>query len=201
MDRNMRWKYILLGVGVFLVVIVLVYLQVAAHFHVPVASLLPSGPRPLSIPAASPTPTEEPAPPPVQRVTLTNGTVLYIITGEFVTAPAYNTQQVLQGDFVIGNDPTHIITVVMTGKTDKITVGRFKGSFNGKIVVGLEDTESLRQSITAHMLVQLRISSPAPAKSANDILDQKVMDSIIAGIWSIPKGFILHTSTVDFVLQ
>jgi hypothetical protein len=201
---NTRWKYILLGVGVFLFEIVLISLSVASYFHIPLASLLPSGPWTKSIPISSPTPRTPKEkyipPPPVRRITIPDGRVMYLITGKFVTNPTYNTQQVLQGDFVIDGDPTsHTIPVVMTSKTGHISVLRTLGSSVGKITAESEDTESFRQSITAPEPAQLRLYTIASGKSANDMIEEKVLDGIIAGNWSIPNDFVIDPPMIVVV--
>ena len=201
MNTDSRWQYILLGVGAFVVVIVIVYLRVATYFNIPLVSLLPLNPLTKSL---SPPPTlrilkEKPSS--VKRLTMKNGAALYIITGKFVTSPTYNAQNILQGDFVIDGDPAgHRIPVVMTSKTDKMTVVRSQGSFDGgKNVVGSEDAESLRQSITAGAPVQLRIYPVAPGELTIDTAVQNVLDGIIAGNWSIPDDFVLHPPMVGLL--
>jgi hypothetical protein len=201
MNTDSRWKYIFLGVGAFLVVIVIVYFRVASYFHVSVASLLPSGPRPILIHTASTLPKEEPAPAPVQRFTTANGEAVYVITGRFVTAPAYNAQHLLQGDFVIDKDPLkHKIPVVMISKTDKISVGTSTDSFTGKTTVASETGEQVKSGIVVNSWVQLRVYPLGATKSADYIVEQKVMDNILAGNWSIPDGFVLHPSSLGFIV-
>jgi len=117
---------------------------------------------------------------------------MYLITGKFVTTLVYNEQQLLQGDFVIDGDPSsHSIPVVMTRKTGNINVIRTQEKLDGTNAVKPEDTESFRQSIIVNAQIQLRIYSLASEKSANDKIEEKVLDGMIAGNWSIPDDFII----------
>ncbi|MCX6791652.1 MAG: hypothetical protein NT149_01275 [Candidatus Gottesmanbacteria bacterium] len=156
MDTKSRWKYVLVAVYAFLVVVVGVYLVVSKYYHVPLASLLPSNPSTKSMPVVSPSPRVIPTS--VQRLTSTNGVVSYNVNGKFVTNPTYTAQNLLQSDFVIDEDPSaHRIPVVMTSKTGEINVGRAKGSLMGRIDWKLEDAESLRQSINVDAPAQIRL--------------------------------------------
>jgi len=83
MDTNYRWKYILLGAGAFLVIIVIVYLRVATKYNIPLVSLLPSNPFTKSIPALPTTPRVKPTS--VKRLDFPTGIILYTIKGKFVT--------------------------------------------------------------------------------------------------------------------
>lgn len=198
MKTDSKWKYLLLGIGAFLVVIVLVYLRVAASFNIPLVSLLPLTPLTQSLPSVPPTPGVKPTS--IQRLSASTGTVMYIVLGKFVTTPSYDAQNVLQSDFVIDGDPTsQKIRVVMTIKTGKINVGRAQGSLHGTIVWKLEDTESLRQSIHVNAPAELRLQPISTSLTAYDLSVQKTMDSIMAGYWSVPADFVLHPPMVGVV--
>jgi hypothetical protein len=200
MNKNSRWQYILVGIGA-LIVIIDVFLLVTTYYHVPLETLLPSRSKTKGL---SPPPTLailKAAPSPVEKLNVKNGMSLYVITGKFVTAPIYNAQNILQGDFVIDKDPApRKIPVVMTGKTGTISVVRSKGSFDGgKNVVTSESTEHLRLSIKVGAPVQLRIYPVPPATSVNDIPDHKILDNIMAGNWSIPDNFVLRPPMVGLL--
>ena len=155
MNRDSRWKYILLGTGALLVIIVLVYLQVAAYFNVPVVSLLPSNRSTNASPVVTPLPNQ---PNSLLRFTSNDGIIQYNVRGRFVTDPTYNQQNLLQSNFVIDGDPlNHEISFVMTAKDRKINVGRYKGSLSGTATYAFENTESLRQSIKMNAPAQLRL--------------------------------------------
>ena len=195
---NSKWQYVLLGVAAFLVVVVLVYLRVAASFNIPLVSLLPSTPFTTGSSLISPTPSAKPTS--IKRFTSSTGTVSYEVRGKFVTTPMYNAQNVLQSYFVIDQDPSnHRIPVVMTLKTGKINVGRSQGSLTGTTVWKLEDTESLRQSIKVNAPAQLRLQPITSVLTDYDLSVQKTMDSILAGYWSIPEGFVLHPPMVGVI--
>jgi hypothetical protein len=206
MDSKSRWKYILLAIYAFVVVVVGAYLLASAYFHVPLISLLPFSPATKNISPVSPAP-QGTLPPAgkftttnsaARRLTMTNGVPLYIITGKFVTTPAYNTQNLLQGDFVIDGDPgSHRISVIMGSKTDKISVVLSQGSFDSiQNVEESEDTERLRQRITAGTPAQLRMY---PATSVNDIPGHQVLDEVVVNNWSIPGDFVLRPQIVGLL--
>ncbi len=198
METNSKWKYILLSIGAFFVIIVIVYLRVAADYHIPLVSLLPSLPFMKSAPVATPTPGVKPTS--VQRFTSSTGMVSYTVRGKFVTTPIYNEQNVLQSEFVIDQDPSaQKIPVIMTIKTGKINVGRSQGNLNGTTVWKLEDTESLRQSIKVNAPVQLRLQPITPTLTPYDLSVKETMDSVMAGYWSIPDDFVLHPMMVGVV--
>ena len=191
MNQLPSWKYILLYIGIFFIILS-TFICIGAYFHIPLPFVFT---KTASIVSQTPIITK-----PIQRFTTTKNVKLYVITGKFVTNPTYNAQNVLQGDFVIDNDPTsHRIPVIMTSKTDTITVGRSQGNFDGKTVVGPENTENLRQSITINAPVQLRIYPITTKKTENDMMMQKVMDGLLAGTWSIPDDFVLLPSMVGIV--
>jgi hypothetical protein len=187
MNNVPTWKYALLAGAAMIIVMVVVYLRVAASVTSTPPALLPLTPSPtLRLVQAKLVP--------IKRLTMTNGAPLYIITGKFVTTPTYNAENILQGDFVIDGDPLNqSIPVVMTKETGEIAVVKSQGSFDGGTnTVVSEDTESFREGLTAGEPIQLRIYPVATVSAADEKAVEKVLDGIIAGNWSLPNDFTLH---------
>jgi len=205
MNNKSNILYVFLILGAISVVMFMLYLFIGTYNNVPIASLLPFASRKQSatlrdgIPSPSPKPANKNLPS-VQRIVSSTGLVVYIVQGKFVTAPTYNSIGMLQGDFVIDRDPlSHKIKVIMTSATGKMNVSKSEGSFDGKTLVGTEDGDNIRQSITVNAPVQLRVYSTGSVPSASDKLEQKVLDGIIQGDWSIPDNYILSPPSIGFI--
>jgi hypothetical protein len=202
MEHKSNGLYTLLIIGAVIATIIIVYLLVGTYYNVPLTSLIPFTTKiePTTSPQGARIEPSGKKLVPVQKFTLPSGLVLYVVTGKFVSAPAYNAQGILQGDFVINEDPVgHKIPVIMAKKTDKISYTKSTGSFDGKTVVGTEDVETLRTSIVVNAPAQLRIYPITPGKTPTDILVQKVMDGIIGGNWSILGTFTITPNTVGVI--
>lgn len=197
MDTNSKWKYILLGVGAFLVIVVIVYLRVATYFHIPLVSLLPPLPFMKSAPGASPTPRVKPTS--VEKMTFKNNQYFFEVRGKFAAKPYYQ-GDILRGEFIIDEDPYNShIPVIMTAKTGKINVGRSQGSFSGKTVWKLEDTEALRLEIKPGEPSRLRIQFFSQPLSRHETLVKATLEDIMKGNWNIPQEFIFIPIMVGVV--
>ena len=198
MKTDSKWKYLLLGIGAFLVVIVLVYLRVAASFNIPLVSLLPSVPFMNNVPAVSPTPVVKPTS--VQRLDFPNGTVLYTIKGKFVASASYHKSGLLRSDFVIDEDPygSHI-PVYMTKQDGKINVGKSSDATFGKITWTLTPTEELRKAIRPNGPALLQIQYFPDQQDPARAVFQLALDHIRQGAWSLPQNFIFIPSGVAVV--
>jgi len=193
MDTNTKWKYILLGVGAFLVAIVIIYLRVAAYFHIPVISLLPP------LPFATTTPSSTTRPTSVVKTTLDKGGFYFDIHGKFPAKPYY-LKDTLRGEFVIDEDPYGSrIPVIMTAKTGKINVGRAQGSLAGTTVWRLEDTEALRLAVKPGGPASLRIQFFTPVLSEYETMINAALENITRGNWNIPKDFVFVPVSVAVV--
>jgi hypothetical protein len=195
MKTDSKWKYLLLGIGAFLVVIVLFYLRVASSFNIPLVSLLPSIPFMKNAPAASHTPGVGPKS--VERYTSPRGIVSYIVIGKFITTPTLE-QNILRSDFVIDEDPTgHKIPVVMD-HTEYFA--EFPGSIQGVAVWKRQVAqETISQSIKVNVQAQLRILSVSSPPAPYDMSVQKTMENIMNGSWTVPADFVLHPWMVGVV--
>lgn len=197
MDTKSGWKYVLLGVGALLVVMVIVYLRVSTYFHIPLVSLLPSTPLTQSVPIVSPTPRVKPTS--VEKVTFGNGQYYFEIRGKFAAKPYYQ-DDILRGEFIINEDPYGLrIPVIMTVKTGTINVGRSKGSFSGTTVWKLEDTEALRLAIKPGEPARLRIQFFSSVLSKQEKLVKATLEGIMNGNWNIPKEFVFNPMMVGVV--
>ena len=197
MDANTRWKYILLGVGAFLVVIFIVYLRVATYFKIPLVSLLPSLPFTQNLPIASPTPRVKPTS--VQRLDMVTGTVLYTVKGKFVTSPSY-VSGLLHSDFVIDEDPYGSrIPVYMTKQGGKINVGKAPDASFRKIVWTLTPTEELQKAIRPNGPALLQIQYFPNHQDPSRSVFQPALDRIIQGTWNLPQNFIFIPAGVAVV--
>lgn len=207
MNNKSSAFYILLAVGVIAVVALMLYLFIGTYRNIPITSLVPL--KGLFQQTANQNNTNNTKPPlstgngepSVQRFTAPKGVVMYIVQGKFVSTPTSNAIGALQGDFIIDGDPKNQkIKVLMTGSAGKIQVGRSEGSFSGRTTIGPEDIETLRSLIKANAPVRLRLYPTGPVPSASDKMEQKVMDAIMKGDWSIPNNFILNPPMVGVIL-
>jgi hypothetical protein len=197
MDKNSRRQYILLGAAAFVVVIVIVYLRIAAYYKIPLGSFgIPkkttqvsstSGVKPTSI---------EPY--------TSRGATSYIVRGAFVTTPVFEQQKigstavkVLRSDFVIDEDPGNHIIPVFMDKT--MYLGRFPGSLQGAAVWKVESREIIRRTIKMNAPAELRLVPNSVAPSAYDQSVDETIKNIMAGKWIVPDNLVLHPFMVGVV--
>lgn len=195
MEKNSKWQYIFLGVSAFLVVIVVVCLHVAASFHIPLVSLLPSG----FLIQRIPTPTPGVKSQFIQRLYMADGTVLYMIKGKFVTPPSY-VNGLLHSDFVIDGDPhQNTIPVYMPKEDGKINVGKASDASFGKIVWTLTPTEELQKAISPGAPALLQIEYFENQEDPARAIFQPVLDRMIQGTWDLSKNFVFSPTGVAVV--
>jgi hypothetical protein len=136
----------------------------------------------------------------VIKSVLKDGRAVYTLYGVFATAPAYNPVNILEGTFVIDEDPkARRIPIIMTMRDAKINVGTAKESLHKDIVWNLESTESLRGKIQTGEAGMLRLYAVDKTNSAYDTGVERVMNSIIEGYWNIPDDFVLHPPMVGVI--
>jgi hypothetical protein len=200
MNNKSNVLYALLLLAALTAVMFMVYVFIGTYHNVPLASLVPviSKTKLVGLPTIVPSSPTGTIMAPIQKFDQPKG-LLYVVTGKFVTAPTYNAKNVLQGYFMMNQDPTfHKILVILGKKTDKITVGTSQGSFNGRTTITSEDVDALQKSIKVNATVQLRFSIGSEKSANNDAL-QLVLDGIMKGDWSIPNTFILNPSIVGII--
>jgi hypothetical protein len=207
MNNKSNALYIFLAVGAVAVAALMLYLFIGTYRNIPITSLLPL--KGFTQQTISPNSTSSGVPfqstgksePSVQRFIAPKGIILYLVQGKFVTTPTINAIGALQADFIIDGDPkNHKIKVIFTGRNGWVVVGRSEGSFSGRTTLKGEHVDTLGASLKANVPVRLRLYPEGSVLSLSDKLEQKVMDGIIKGDWSIPDNFVLNPPGVGIIL-
>lgn len=192
--NDRRW--VIAGVSIAGVILVLTIV-----LYVVFVELQPPGAKGrFPFPFARPTPTtgqqKQTVPPTsITKLTLSNGSVLYKITGKFVTAPSYQ-RDLLRGEFVIDQDPTNQrIPVLMTERNGVITVGRTKSSDFEMAAWKQEPTETLKNAIVINKTVQLRIQI-IPGQPLGYPKTETYLDQLMKGSWNLPPNFLFVPTMV-----
>ena len=191
MGRRPTWQYILLAAGGLLVYATLVTLLVSAYLKIPVTKLFSFGNR-ASVNIPPPTKLSPRIPnSPVSHETLSDGGILYFIDGSFVEL--LKKEGRLWGIFIIRNDPQQRkIRVLFALVGGKIAVGRPSVAGSNAITWKNESLETFMQIVKPQIPILLRVYISPQNRTEYEQEEQRILESVIGGYWSIPEDFILN---------